>query len=110
MIPKKFPKFHVNNLCKSDEYEDGDKKTTSGWLKSLFLWKQDDGYLVIEPQDRKDYKKQIEKFRVLASIPKNTSIEEWEDQVTIAKQIKLLNKFCSKISKIKNNEEDLVNG
>lgn len=110
MIPKKFPKFHVNNVFKSEEYEDGNKKTTVGWLKFLFLWAEEDDYLIITPQDRKDYHKYYEKFKICAKIPKSKSIEDWEEETTIDKQIKLLNRFCSKISKIKNNEEDLVNG
>jgi len=99
MIPIKFPKFHVNNVCKSKEYEQGDKKTTVGWLKSLFLWNDSEGFLVIEPQDRKDYKKYMEKFRSLINIPKGVTLEEWEDQVSISKQIKMLNKFVEGFEK-----------
>ena len=93
MIPTKIPKFHANNVCKSDEYEENGKKTVVGWLKTLFLWRMDDEYSVPTVQDYKDYKDACSKFRSLISLPKHESLDEWEDQTTLKQQIDSLNRF-----------------
>lgn len=93
MIPKKIPKFHTGNVCKSENYEEGSKKTTVGWLKTLFLWVIVDDCFCISTQDYKDFKEACKKFRSIINISKYTSLHEWEDTTSLSKQIEALNKF-----------------
>jgi len=92
MIPNKIPVFSLKNVCISQDYEDGDKKTVVGWLKYLFLWKEDEGYSSTSAQDYKDYQRVESKLRAIIGVSK-MDLHEWEDSTPLKRQISVLNKF-----------------
>lgn len=100
MVPNKLPIFHVNNVCKSKDYEENGKRTTVGWLKYLFLWREDEeGFSLSSKEDYKDYNKALNLFKKISHV--TIDIHEWEDKVSIAKQIRCLNKFREKFLETK---------
>ena len=96
MIPETIPVFKSTDIIKppAERYEDGDKKSTVGWLKHLYLWRHDSKYAWPQrDSDRKDYEEAVRKFRVVNNIPKTLDLHEWEDTTTVTNQAKALNKF-----------------
>lgn len=97
MIPEVFPVFTVDDILEppSEEYEIGEKRSTVGWLKHLFLYHYLDKnkkLLVIRSEDRKDYKKALDKFRSV-NIIKKEDLHKWEDRVSRKQQAAALNKL-----------------
>lgn len=90
--PDKIPRFYIANV---HNIPDGDyeitengkvKRSSMGWLKYLFLDLNNFGPLDTQVLD------QAEKvFRKVAQIPKNTSIEEWNDKQTRKRIANVLN-------------------
>ena len=97
MIPEYFPVFTADDILLSEnEYEKGDKKTSVGWLKDLFLFSHPTAHhLWITVEDRKDYNSAIDKFRKLSTIKGN--LHEWEDSTTAKKQAAALNLLRKKM-------------
>ena len=58
MIPETFPILVSDDIIPppAEEYKEGDRKSTVGWLKYLYLFAEDDEYLVITAKDRKAIK------------------------------------------------------
>ena len=73
MWPESMPVFTSDDILLSEtEYEDGDKRTTVGWLKHLFLFSQPTAnHLWITEEDRKIYKTVLDKFKKLSKRTKN---------------------------------------
>jgi hypothetical protein len=87
------PVFTPDDILLSEaEYEDGDRRTTVGWLKHLFLFsQQDDDHIWITAEDRKDYNGVVDKFKKLCTIKGN--LHEWEESTSAKKQAACLNKL-----------------
>ncbi len=91
--PESMPVFTTDDILLSEtEYEDGDKRTTVGWLKYLFLFsKTDSNHVWITDEDRKIYKTVLDKFKKLSKIGVNADLHEWEETNTAKKQAGCLN-------------------
>jgi hypothetical protein len=92
--PDYVPVFRPEDvLISEDEYECGEKRTTVGWLKHLFLYEQiDSQHLWISAESRKLYSHALDKFCRLGIIRKD-EIHQWEDKSSAKTQATLLNKF-----------------
>jgi hypothetical protein len=98
MIPEYFPIITKDDILIShSDYELGDKKTTTGWLKYLFLWRTNGEYLTIEKQDRKDHAEIVKLFKQVNDLPKSTNLHDWEETVSEAKQASALEKLRKKL-------------
>lgn len=105
MIPDEIPKFTNRIVLKpfeSTEYEEGQKKSTIGWLKHLFLWRyeKENGrqsprgdYLNITKQDRRDYEGAVEVFKRANGMTLKTALWIWEEKTPVNQQVKALNNF-----------------
>ena len=98
MIPESMPVFTYEDILEPPpvEYEVGDIRSTVGWLKHLFLFRicEDQPHCIqITPEDRKDYQKAVDKFRILSKIKKGESIDRWEETASRKAQAAALNKL-----------------
>lgn len=95
MIPKTIPTFKPDDILIDDiEYRKGNKATIVGWLKELFLYGDESiAYINVSVQDRQDYGNAISMFKSANSIPRSVDLHDWEDEQSITKQCKALNKF-----------------
>lgn len=100
MIPDEVPVFTKDDMLHGtdNEYRIGDKASTVGWLKELFLYGSPDReYTIITDKDRKDYHKVEETFKRVNGISLKVDLHDWEDDPKNipTKQAKALNK-CMK--------------
>lgn len=95
MIPETFPILVSDDIIPppAEEYEKGDRKSTVGWLKCLYLFGEDGEYLVITEKDRKDYIEAERKFREVNKITRLVDLHDWEEQHSQVQQAKALNKL-----------------
>ncbi len=100
VMPTTMPVFVHSDILPppAEEYEDGDQRTTIGWLKHLFLYytvpdKPD--CMQIRPEDRKDYEKAVDILKRECKI--RGSLIEWEDKTTQKKQAGCLNVVRKKL-------------
>lgn len=94
MTPEVFPILVADDiLISEDEYEEGDRKTTVGWLKYLFLWVTEGDYLVTTDKDRKDYEQAAEVFRKVNGLRKGYNLHDYEDSTKPRQQAAALNKL-----------------
>jgi hypothetical protein len=91
--PEEVPVFRPEDILISpDEYEIGNKRTTVGWLKHLFLYDQiDSQHIWITDESRKNYKTALDRLQKIGIIKESPNY--WEDGVTAKKQASLLNKL-----------------
>jgi len=94
MIPETFPVLTADDMLPSPSlnYEDGDQRSVVGWLKHLYLIGTGI-FIVLTPQDMKEYHTVCDKLRKINSIPKRTTLEDWEDTKSPAQQAAALNKL-----------------
>ncbi len=95
MIPETFPILVSDDIIPppAEEYKEGDRKSTVGWLKYLYLFAEDDEYLVITAKDRKDYVEAEREFRAVNKIGRSVDLHDWEEQHSQVQQAKSLNKL-----------------
>ena len=80
-------------LIDPNEYERGEKRTTVGWLKHLFLYDRiDSQHLWISVESRKIFSQVLDKFCRTVIIRKD-EIHQWEDKTPAKTQATMLNKF-----------------
>ena len=92
--PNFVPVFRPEDvLISEDEYERGEKRTTVGWLKHLFLYDRiDSQHIWISVESRKMYSHLLDKFCRMVIIKKD-EIHRWEDEKSTKVQASCLNKF-----------------
>lgn len=90
------PNFTKDNVLpmNSPEYRVGDKATVVGWLKELYLYGAPDAeFIQITEQDRRDYDKAVKVFKQVNNLGVHKDLHDYEDETSLAKQVKALNKF-----------------
>ena len=94
MYPDQVPVFSKGDILISElEYEEGNKKTSVGWLKELFLYRKlDKSHIAIWPEDRQIFAKVLDKFCRLNTI-KVYQLHDWEEKTSPVQQARLLNKL-----------------
>ena len=98
MYPEKFPIIEPSEILTNGEYHGKGKHSTVGWLKELFLYRYyDKESFQILPEDKKDYKEMVEKFKEVNGIPKNKDLDIWEESADIKMQAKCLNVLRKKL-------------
>ena len=98
MIPETFPCLKPEDIIDppAQEYEEGDRKSTIGWLKYLFLYSQcedNPDCIQITPQDQKDFQNALDKFKKIVIIKKDESVDNWEETASRKAQAAALNKL-----------------
>lgn len=99
VFPEQVPVFVKDDiLIDENEYEYGEKRTTIGWLKHLFLFSQpnpnNDTYLWITEEDRRDYKIALDTLKKCGTMK---DVADWEDRATAKTQATTLNKAMRKL-------------
>ena len=97
MIPEHIPVFVTADIIPppAEQYEDEDgRKSTVGWLKSLFLWREEGDYCIPAPdKDQKDYEQAYRDFKRVNKIGKDVDLHDWEEKTNASQQRIALNKF-----------------
>ena len=95
MVPDEMPIWTTDDILTNGEYEDDSgKKSTVGWLKSLYLWREEGDLLFNSTaKDYREYEEAVRAFKQANKIPLRVALHDWEDNTNASKQRIALNKF-----------------
>lgn len=96
MIPSKIPTLLSKDFLEppADEFQVGEQRSTIGWLMHFFLLREEDGCLVYNDVDKRDYARAESEFKRVNGLHKHDSLLEWEDEESLTVQKKAWNKFA----------------